>query len=306
MTLRITKASDPIEVKTITIVVYAEPGIGKSTLGFTANKPLLLDFDKGSHRAANRGDTVQIESWTDVTSITAADLADYKTLIVDTAGRALDFLTIDIIKNNPKAGRGGGALTISGYGDLKTMFTAWMKWVRSLGIDIVLVAHSDEQRKGDDVFQRLDIQGGSKNEVYKTADSMGRLYWAGQDRMLNFNPTDIAFGKNPASLPAMKVPHYAAEPLFLGGLVDGIKGELNKRNAVQVLATQMMDAWKVKLDNLVTLDDFNNILAGQDKPDQLVKSNVKKMLSSAAKKRGFTFDTKSNLFVPVLVEGKAA
>src|SRR5258708_37990325 len=104
--LRITKASDPIEVKTITVVIYAEPGIGKSTLGFTANKPLLLDFDHGSYRAGNRGDTVQIDAWADVTTIAPADLKSYSTLIIDTADPALDLLAVDIIEANPKTGRG--------------------------------------------------------------------------------------------------------------------------------------------------------------------------------------------------------
>ena len=91
--LKIVKASEPIVIKQIVTVIYGQPGIGKSTLGFTSKDPLLLDFDKGSYRAANRKDTVQIDSWKDITQITKKDLDPYKTVIVDTAGRALDFLT---------------------------------------------------------------------------------------------------------------------------------------------------------------------------------------------------------------------
>jgi hypothetical protein len=302
--LRITKSTDPIEVKTITCCIYAVPGVGKSTLGFTANKPLLLDFDHGSYRAGNRGDTVQINAWADVTSIAADDLKAYGTLIIDTAGRALDFLTVDIIERNPKMGR-GGALTLQGYGELKSQFIAWTKLVRGMGLDVLLIAHSDEQRKGEDIIERLDVQGSSKNEIYKSADSMGRIYLAGNKRMLNFSPTDIAFGKNPANLPPLEIPHYAQEPSFLGTVLDRIKAELNKQSAVQKQAGDALTTWKAKIDKLTTADDFNKMLAGDDKPGDLVKSDVKRMMGTAARKKGITFDTKAGAFVAI-ERGKAA
>lgn len=96
MALRITRAADPIKVERINMVIYAAPGLGKTSLAFTADAPLLLDFDRGSYRAANRQDVVQVESWADVAGMTGDDLAPFKTVIVDTAGRALDTLAVDI------------------------------------------------------------------------------------------------------------------------------------------------------------------------------------------------------------------
>jgi hypothetical protein len=138
--------------------------------------------------------------------------------VIDTAGRALDELSVSIIRENPKMGR-GGALTLQGYGELKSRFTGWLKLMRSFGLDVVLVVHADEQRKGDELIERLDIQGGSKNEIYKSSDVMGRICWQDSKRVLNFSPTDTAFGKNPAQLPPLDVPHYAQEPTFLGDVL---------------------------------------------------------------------------------------
>lgn len=107
MALKITKASDPLAVNRLSIVLYAAPGLGKTSVAFTADAPLLLDFDNGSHRAVNRKDSVRVSDWSDVAGITADDLAPFKTVIMDTAGRALDALTVDIIRANPKHGRGG-------------------------------------------------------------------------------------------------------------------------------------------------------------------------------------------------------
>jgi hypothetical protein len=47
--------------------------------------------------------------------------------------------------------------------------------LNSFGKDVVLIAHMDEQRNGDDIIERLDVQGGSKGEIYKAADAMGRV-----------------------------------------------------------------------------------------------------------------------------------
>lgn len=297
MSLRITKATDTIEVKNLTACIYAVPGVGKSTIGFTADKPLLLDFDKGSYRAGNRGDVVQVESWEDVTNITAADLANYRTLVVDTAGRALDALTATIIAENPKLGR-GGALTLQGFGELKARFIAWTKLIRSFGMDVVLLSHSDEQRNGDEVIERLDMQGGSKNEIYKAADVMGRIYMGpGGKRMLNFSPTDTAFGKNPAQLPPLEVPSYVTEPQYLGSVLARIKAELNKQSEAQKVASGKLTDWKAKIDTLATLEDFNGMLNGKEKPDDTVRDNVKRLLAKAAKAKGFAFDAKAGAFV---------
>jgi len=189
MGLKITKASDPVSVEQLTIAVYAPPGLGKTSLAFTADSPLLLDFDHGAHRSAFRKDSVKVAAWDDVTSITKKDLEPYQTIIVDTVGRALDTLTTTLIGENPKFKGYGGALSLQGYGALKSTFTTWLKTMHSFGKDVILIAHSDEQHKGDDLIERLDVQGGTKNEIYKAVDAMGRLAVVNKTRVLNFDPT---------------------------------------------------------------------------------------------------------------------
>src|SRR6185312_11137567 len=130
--LKIVKATEPMKIENIVLTVYAAPGYGKTSLSFTADKVLMLDFDRGSHRAATRGDSVQVSCWTDVSLMTPDDLKPYNTIVVDTAGRALDALAADIIANNPKAGRGDGSLTLQGFGTLKSRFAQWQSFLRSL------------------------------------------------------------------------------------------------------------------------------------------------------------------------------
>lgn len=293
--LKITKATDPIEVKTITACLYAVPGVGKTSTGFTADKPLLLDFDKGSYRSKNRGDVVQVDRWADVIGIAADDLKDYRTLVVDTAGRALDSLSVHIIAANPKMGR-GGALTLQGYGELKSSFIAWTKMVRSFGLDIVLLCHSDEQRSGDELIERLDMQGGSKNEVYKVADVMGRIYLQGGRRVLNFSPTDTAFGKNPAQLAPIEVPDFVASPDFLAGVIASTKAALNQMSAAQTAVAVTLTEWKERIDAAASCSDFDALVTACQILTGGPLANVKRMIVKSAKEKGLAFNKATGAF----------
>lgn len=293
MALRIVKSSDPLTVKQIVTVVYAAPGIGKSTLAFTAAAPLLLDFDKGAYRAANRGDSVQPESWADVAAITADDLKPYRTLVFDTAGRALDMLSVDITTRNPKHGN-GGALSLQGYGELKSRFAAYLNLVRSFGLDVVLLVHMDEQRRGDDLIERLDMQGSSKNEVYKSADLMGRLrVKQGGGWLLDFSPSDTAFGKNPARFDVLSVPNVADNPHFLADVIQQAKDAMNVMTAEQKGKADVLAEWRAKFEKAETPAELSAFVALTAEEE----ANVKRLLLSVGKAKAWDFDAKDKVFV---------
>lgn len=294
MSLKITRAAEPITVDRLNMVIYGPPGIAKTSLAFTAADPLLLDFDQGSHRAANRKDVVRVSDWNDVASMGADDLAPFKTVIVDTAGRALDTLTADIIRQNPKHGR-GGALTLQGYGELKSRFGSFLKLLNSFGKDVVLIAHMDEQRNGDDVVERLDVQGGSKGEIYKSADAMGRLTIANGQRKLLFSPTDAAFGKNPGQLPPLDVPHFESPEFatFLAGVIQTTKDRLNELTEEQKTAVAEQGWFRDALAKVTTAEQINGLLGRASAAGQACKI----MVRDHANKLGLTFDKASMVYV---------
>lgn len=303
MSLKITRAADPIKVERLNMVIYGPPGIAKTSLAFTAATPLLLDFDNGSHRAANRKDVVRISAWGDVGAITEEDLAPFSTVIVDTAGRALDALTADIIRTDPKGHR-NGALTLPGYGVLKNRFSQFLKLLNSFGKDVVLIAHMDEQRNGDDVIERLDVQGGSKGEIYKAADAMGRLVIADGKRWLRFSPTDAAFGKNPGQLDPLEVPHFNSPEFdgFLARVIQTTKDRLNALTEDQMAAQAEQEWFRTALPNVTSAEHLNGML-GRAK---LAGQACKIMVRDRAVALGLAFDDTTKAYAPAVKQDEAA
>lgn len=306
MGLKITKASDPIEVKNVVVCIHGDPGIGKTSLAFTAEKPLCLAFDKGVYRSGNRGDCVQVESWTDVARLGAADVAGYSTIVVDTAGRALDCLAGSLIAEDPKNANRNGGLSLPGFGVMKSVFRGWLMDVQAMGLDVVLVCHSKEERRGDELITRLDMQGASKDEVYKESDLMGAEYMERGKRTLNFSPTDVAFGKNPGQLPLATVPDFGAPEnrKFLAGLIAQTKAALNKQSAESTKVAATLGEWAERIGKAESCADFDALtVAGKELPDD-VRKNVGRMVAKAAKAKGLAYNKATGAFD--LAEGKAA
>lgn len=295
MPLKITRAADPITVERIKLVIYGQPGAAKSSIAFTADTPLLLDFDGGSYRAANRKDVVQVKEWADAANITAEDMAPYKTIVIDTAGRALDLLTADIIRSDPKKGN-GGALSLQGYGVLKSRFSAFLTLLNSFGKDVVLVAHMEEKQRGDEVIERLDVQGGSKGEIYKAADAMGRLTIENGQRWLKFSPTDAAFGKNPGQLEPLLVPKADAPEFdgFLARVIQTTKDKLNAMSADQKAAKAEQDWFRTELPKVKDADTLNGLIERAKKGGKAVVM----LLHARATELSLVGDKASGTYVP--------
>jgi len=297
--MKIIRGTEPIAVEHPVFAIFGQPGICKTTLGYSMQKPLLLDFDQGAHRAANRGDTLMIGSWADVDELMAARAAldPYATIVVDTVGRCLDLLTADIIEKNPKDGR-GGSLSIQGWGVLKTRFRHWITQLRAMGKDVLLIAHDKEDKDGDTRIVRPDIAGGSYGEVMKVADFVGYCYMAGKERVLDFNPTDRWVGKNPAQWTPFKVPPVAKATEFMAELVDKGRAALGQISETSSDATKQIEVWRAKAVTLQTADEFNReIPLVKAITTPIVRTQVVKVLVDAAQAKGITFDKGKKAFL---------
>ena len=298
MSLKIVKSTEEIRVDRLIVGIYAGPGMGKSTIGATARNTLILDFDRGLHRAMKRGDAIQPASWAEVADISASDVADYETIVVDTVGRLLDYMTADLIANNAKLGGGGGQLSLQGWGALKAAFAAWAKNVLTWQKDIVLLSHMDEKQKGDNEFvERLDIQGSSKNEVHKLCDAMMRIFIGEKGkRFISFDPAFTHFGKNPGGVETQIFPDPTVKPDFLADLIAQTKNAMNERHGASVAEAERMEElrgdWEAK-----TQSDGIGFLNSQIEAMANASPKEKQLLLDVAKGAGFEFDRKGKKFI---------
>lgn len=302
--MKIIKSTETIHVEHPVFCLFGQPGICKSSLGYSSKKPLILDFDKGAHRASNRGDTALIDTWADVEDLKEA-LKDYDTAVVDTVGRCLDVMTVDIIEKTPKYGR-DGALTLQGYGVLKSRFRTWIAQLRAMGKDVVLIAHQKEDKDGDTVIVRPEITGSSYDEVMKISDFVGFIYMQGRDRMIDFNPTDRWVGKNPGNWKAAKVPPAKEAQTFLADLIEQGRAALGKISEASAVVASQVDDWRAQIQTYTTADDFNKAIPDIKKLPTVLQAQISKLLLDGAKAKSVTFDTKAKVFVVPQVEPEHA
>lgn len=294
MPIKVTRSDEPIKVETLCVTIYSQPGLGKTSLAFTASKPLLLDFDKGAHRAVDRKDTVQVSDWRDIAAISASDVSSYDTIIIDTVGKALDTLAQDIIRTNSKLSH-GGALSQQGWGQLGVRFSAFLKMLRGFGKDVVLIAHMDEQKDGDAIKERLKISGGSKDLVLTDSDVIARIVITNKQRYLVFSPTESAFGKDPAGLVEMQIPaaNSAEYPTCLTDIITSIKDRLNALSEDQVAHKAEVE-WFVSHLPTVSDPDGINVLLTRAKA---AGREVALMVASRAEAIGLAFDKELGRYI---------
>lgn len=298
--MRIIKADEPLLVNNIKMLIYGEPGSGKSSLAFSTKDPICYDFDEGAHRSAFRKDVWQFDSWSEASNITAAQLKDYDTIIIDTVGRQLDMIAAHVIRNNNKLSTRAGNLTLQGYGELKSVFSQWVKKVTQFGMDIIFIAHNKEEKDGDSVIMRPDIQGSSYGEVFKVADAIGYVRIINRQRTVDFEPTEQHVGKDTARIRLVQIDDLTDAPTFGEALVSRIKDSINNASESGKKATETINTYREKLDNCETLDCLNDIrveIATID--NKFAKDKSKAILLQRMKAMNATWSKDKECFVYV-------
>lgn len=299
MGLNIVTSMQPLNVENIITFIYGDPGIWKTSLAFTAKNPILFDFDKGAYRASNRKDTVQIGSWQEVATFTAQDLANYDTIIIDTAGRALDMIT-DNLKADSRNTTRGGQLSMQGYGKLGGIFTDWLKMLRGMGKDIVLLAHASEDKDGDNVIKRPDMVGGSKKEAYKIADMMAYMTTQqsqnGDIKVLNFMPSSTYLAKDSGQIGNLQIVPMKDAPNQLANIIQATKDHINSLSAEAAKAQKELDDLRNDLLDAETTSDLDELKADL-RIEHPLYLEMAKSIMSRSKALGFIYDKPSDSFI---------
>tara|TARA_Y100000782_G_scaffold110448_1_gene136871 strand:+ start:2174 stop:3235 length:1062 start_codon:yes stop_codon:yes gene_type:complete len=259
---------EAFEIGSIITIIFGEPGMAKTSLAYTSKEPLLLDFDKGAHRAIGRKNTIVISKWEDVdlllTDIEKGNLPiNPQTLIIDTAGTMLDdFIAKYVIKNDFKNRKKAGEISLQGYGALKNVANQFFSRVKSLNVDLIFICHTEQFKDGDEVKHRPKMTGGSYDILIAKADMVGYMESKNNKRTLNFNPTDRHIGKNTAELPMLEIPHYndASFQGYMEKLIQQTKNKITSKNEAQEKAIKELNKYKIEINELDNVEEVPNEL----------------------------------------------
>jgi hypothetical protein len=238
----------------------------------------------------------------------SGEIKPFETIVIDTAGKLLDYINEHITAENPKNGRPGGQLTMQGWGARASAFGALMKTISTMGKHLVFVAHEKEEKDGDTRIIRPDFGGGKAGgELIKDLDAVAYMEALGRERTISFSPCDKYYAKNSARISdILKVPdlNKGGENNFLTGIVRQIEdaakeetGQAKEYNALMAKVSEIIS----------TISDVPTAnTAGREIQqlaviwDSSIKSRV--MLSEKAKSLGLKYDKAKKGFVGETLE----
>lgn len=187
------------ELNKFRVLIAGYPGIGKTTLGLSAPKPLLIDVDFGINRtmASVRKDYIQPESYEELLNDLKGDLSDYETIVIDTGGKLLDLMKAYVIKNDIKNAKKDGTLSLQGYGAVGREFTRFMNYIYfDLRKHCVIIFHAVEEKQDEETKLRILVEGSTKNTVWQNVELGGFIEMRGDKKVIGFNNCERYFAKS--------------------------------------------------------------------------------------------------------------
>lgn len=181
------------------VLIAGYPGIGKTTLGLSAPKPLLIDVDFGINRtmASVRKDYIQPESYEELLNDLKGDLSDYETIVIDTGGKLLDLMKAYVIKNDIKNAKKDGTLSLQGYGAVGREFTRFMNYIYfDLRKHCVIIFHAVEEKQDEETKLRILVEGSTKNTVWQNVELGGFIEMKGNKKTIGFDNCERYFAKS--------------------------------------------------------------------------------------------------------------
>lgn len=311
MSLNIIPADQALNVSAIITYIYADPGLGKTSLGFTSDKAISFDFDRGAHRTGElrRGAVVPVQQWSDIENIKEQDLAPFNTVVIDTVGAMLECIKTHLLKtaNNRQQ---DGALKLKAQGLANMKFKQYINTLLSFGKDVVFIAHASEDQSGDQIIYRPELGGKNRNELYRIADIMGYLttVTTGEGRnarVINFKPSPTHHAKNSGALGGetgeVWLPDLKDNPTFLADLISQAKNHINTLTPAQLASAKALDDlenWKQSCEEALYTSDLNHLTETLklDK-EHIYYQNMRQAMLIRAKAMGLTFDKQRDTWI---------
>ena len=294
--------------KKIKMIVAGYAGIGKTTLGLSAPKPLLFDIENGVDRVEGqyRKDTLIVESYEGLLEdLEKENFSNYETFVIDTGGKLLDLMKPYVIRQNQQNGQRDGSLSMKGWGAVAQEFKRFMNIVNNMRKHIIYIFHTKEEQDGDMTKLRIQVEGSIKTKIWEDMDLGGFVEMVGKKRTIGFSNTERYYAKGTHGVNGVyDIPtlYEKANNDFLTSLFQGYIDDLNSHSTAHLekqSAYEKAMAFKKVIDKCGNDNHLNNALEELKTIEHSLTSEreLKTHLISKAKELGYQYDTNKKAFV---------
>lgn len=281
------KANEQLPDRPVVILIFGDPGIGKTSLFNTSENPYLIDFDRGVSRSINRKDTLAPDNWEEVLAFEKKGrFKECGTLGLDTAKACLDdFLMSYVVALDYKNQKNKQAA----YGAMGDHFKVFVNNRRSDRVDLIILAHSKDKEDGEFTKKIPDVTGGSYQLLLRIADQVGFMTMVNNKRTIQFEPTDKSIGKNVARLPLIEIPAEGDPKLktFMADIIRIVKASITSQSEEQREASEKSDRYQADIAGCETPDCLTTILEEVNTLPDFLKVPLRKVIQEKAKEKGW-------------------
>ena len=309
----IKKASELVQKNNIRIriLIAGFPGIGKTTVGLSAPKPLHIDTDYGVTRVnpRHRTDTIQPNNYQELLDdLKPENLKDYETLVFDTGGALFDLMKPYLIKQDAKNGKKNGDLSLQGYGAAGREFKRLMDIAYyQLRKHVVIIFHAKEEKDGENTRLRILVEGKTKNDVWQPMDLGGFMEMQGNERTIGFTNCERYFAKGTHGIQGIwRIKELQQEDKndFLTKLFEKVQKNIEKETEVFEKEREAYEALMASFDFEHT--EINTLMEQIINTEHILtsKSELRAKIRQKAKKEGYVFDTETKKYVLIAEQNK--
>lgn len=149
---------------TLNMLVYGEPGVGKTTFGATAPRPLIIDAEAGILSIRDKDlDIVQIRNFEDMRSLfkelkKPEVSAKYDTLVIDSITEIMKKIVDEVRGSKERP-------TLQDWGTIISKTEIMLRTLRDMPKNVIITALVAEEKDDNKIVKRPSVNGKSLPEM---------------------------------------------------------------------------------------------------------------------------------------------